>query len=519
MYLRLLLVAVILLASCIDERKYDFQQVTVSPTLAFPVAFGDLGIVEILSNKDTAYVRSYPDGLLYLFYEKTLPSRDIRDLFSLPNVTSTTSFNLPAGTLPASNSSTLVGTVDRQVDLNLSPEQLTEILLKGGTAAHALLLSKQTSPPGLPLEATITLLDVIHKVTTQPLTMTVGNGAGSVSLTDYVMRLVNNRFAIRISLSIKPHPTTYIPPSTQANVQLGFNNMEFDYIKGFFGDQATTLPAQTVDRSVFRSTLKDASVSFVEPQLFLKAVNEYGIPCEVTFSVLRARKGSSTLPIQTSPASPVALAVPSVLGGSATTTMNVTNAQAIMNFEPEQLEYTVAARINKGLASGSNFMADTSKLTVSMVTEVPLYGRVTGITVTDTLAVDLNELSETKVSEASLKVTARNEMPLDANIQIYLMNESFQVLDSLFGKNQTYLVKASQVDGAGDLKSPGITNLDLTLEPARVTKLFSSRYLLVKSVMSTARDANDVFLNVKFRSSYRLKLNVGMRAKLKIELK
>jgi hypothetical protein len=338
-------------------------------------------------------------------------------------------------------------------------------------------------------------------------------------MADYVMRLVNNRFNVRIDLSIKPHPTTYIPPATQANVQLSFNNMAFAYLKGFFGDQVAQLPSQTVDVSVFKSTLKDASVSFVEPQIFLKAVNDYGVPCEVNFSVLRARKGASTLPIQINPPNPVALAAPATLGSSATTTLNVTNAQSVMSFEPEQLEYTASARINKGLSSGTNFMADTSKLRVSLVTEVPLYGRVTGITVMDTLAVDLNELSETKVAEAALKVSAQNEMPLDAYVQIYLMNEAYQVQDSLFASNQTYLVKASTVNGSGDLESPGITNQELSLNPDRVTKLFSAKHLLVKAVMSTARDANGTFLNVKFRSTYRLKLHVGLRAQLKIEVK
>lgn len=519
MRLRSLVVLLIFLASCIDERQYDIQHVTVSPVMAFPVAFGDLGIVEILSNKDTAYVRSYPDGLLYLFYEKVLPSTDIRDLFQLPDNSSTTSFDLPAGTMPASSSTVLVGTIDRQIDLGLSPERLTEVLLKSGSFAHSLLLTKQTSPAGLPLETTITLLDVVHKTTLQPLVVTAGNGSGNVSLTDYILRLSNNRFNIRVSLSIKPHVATYIPPSTQAQVQLGFTNMAFAYIKGFFGDQVAQLPSQTVEVSVFNSTLKDASVSFLEPQIYLKAVNEYGVPCEVNFSVLRAKKGASTLPIQISPANPVTLAVPSTLGSSATTNVTVTNAGAIIGFEPEQLEYTAAARINKGLSSGNNFMADTSKLTVSLVTEVPLYGRMTGITVVDTLEVDLRDLSETKVTETSLKVTAQNEMPLDANIQIYLLNEAYQVQDSLFANNQTYLVKASQVDATGDLEAPGITSLDLGLDPVRVTKLFSSRYLLVKAVMSTAKDSNGAFLNVKFRSTYRLKLNVGLRAQLKIEVK
>ncbi len=519
MRLRSLVVSLVLLASCIDERQYDIQQVSLSPTITFPLAFGDLGLVDILSNKDTAYVRSYPDGLLYLHYEKILASRDIRDLLQLPDNSTTTSFDLPAGTLPASGSLTPIGTIDRQVDLGLSPERLTEVLLETGSFVHALQLSKQTSPPGLPLETTITLLDVIHKTTLQPLSVTAANGQGSVSLVDYILRLSDNRLNVRISLSIKPHPATYIPPSTQANVQLQFIGMGFAYAKGFFGDQSTVLPTQSVEVSVFNSSLKEASVSFAEPRIFLKAENEYGVPCEINFSVLQAKKGGNTLPIQISPANPVTLAVPTLLGNVATTNINVTNAQAVMSFEPEELTYSAVARINKGLSSGQNFMADTSKLKISLVTEVPLYGRVTGIEVADTLEIDLNDLSASKVSDATLKVSAQNEMPLDAYVQIYLTDELYQIQDSVFANNQTYLVKASKVDAAGDLESPGITSLELSLDPERVTKLFSARHLLVKSIMNTAKDSNGSYLNVKFRSNYRLKLNIGVRAKLKIEVK
>ena len=518
---RLLIFALLvgLLASCFDESQYNFDQVSISPTMAIPVAFGDMGLVDLISNKDTAYIRAYPDGLLYLSYAETLPSRDIRDLFVLPDNQTTVSFDLPAGTLPASATTTTVGTINRQIDLGLSPELLTEILMKGGAFNHSLLLSKTTSPPNLPLETTITLLDVLHKDTQQPLVVVLGNGTGSAPLNNYVFQLTDNRFDVRVELRIKPHPATFIPSGTLANVSLVFADMEFAYIKGFFGDQVVPLPPQTIEVSVFSSSLNEATVSFAEPQLSLTAVNDYGVPCEVTFSVLRARKGMTTLPLQISPSNPIVLQAPAQLGQSATTPVTITNQQAVINFGPEQLEYTASARINKSLSSGVNFMADTSKLRVTLNTEIPLYGKITGITVIDTLDVDLSDINKTKVRDGSFKVTAQNELPLDARIQVYLLDAQFQVMDSIFASNQTHLVKASTVDASGDLQHPGITDLLIPMDPDRLSKLFVADKLLVKAILSTAKDGNDVALNVKFRSSYRLKLNMGLLATLNIEVK
>lgn len=515
----ILLASLLLLASCFNERDYDIQQVSLTPSVAFPVAFGNMSLVEMLANKDTAFIRSYPDGLLYLQYEHMLASEDIRNQFVLPDNNSTVSFDLPPGTLPASSTNTVVGSINRQINLGLSPELLTEVLLKAGNATHALQLSKETTPANLPMETTITLLDVVHKTTMQPMVITMGNGSGVTSLSDYIIQLVDNQFSIRVDLLIKPHPATYIPVSTTADIHLGLVEMQFAYIKGFFGDQIIPLPPQSLDISVFQSSLKDASASFVQPSITLKAMNDYGVPVDVSFSTLQARKGSNTLPFQISPGSPVTLQSPATLGASATTNITVTNDENLLGFGPEVLEYTASARINRALVSGSNFMADTSQLRISLVTEIPLFGRVTGIVVTDTLSVDLAGVKQTEILESSLKVTAQNEMPLNAFIQIYLLDSAYQVMDSVFATNQTYLVKASTVDVAGDLEHTGVTNLTVPLDANRLTRLFSSSHLLVRSEMSTARDQNNALLNVKFRSSYRLNLNIGLLAKLNVLVK
>lgn len=519
MRLRIVLLASwLIVSSCIDESQYDIRQVAFSPTLAFPVAFGYMGIVDMLSSRDSAYIRAYPDSLLYLYYAKTLGSTDIRDRFQLPDNNTSNYFDLPAGTLPASANTTVIGTINKQIDLGLTPALLTEILLKGGTLNHSVTLTKTTTPANLPVEATVTFLDIKHKTTQQPLVITQGNGSNSTSLVDYVISTVNNQFPVKIDFVIKPHPTTSIAPNTKADVHLGFSGMQFAYIKGFLGDQAISLPPQSLDISVFSKLLQGAAVSFVQPNLTLRAVNDYGVPCEVNFSVLRAAKGATTLAIQISPSNPVTINAPATLGTSATTNISITNQQAVINFGPDKLEYTASARINKGLSSGTNFLADTSKLRVSMITEIPLYGKLSGITVTDTLDVhDLGELKKADVLNSSLKVSAQNELPLDAFVQIYFMDASYVIQDSLFSTNQTYLVKASEVTPAGDLQHAGVTDLKFGLEPAKLTKLFDAHFLFIKARMSSAKDSNGAQLNVKFRSSYRLKLNVGILAQINVK--
>lgn len=511
-------IVLLFLASCVDESEYQLSDVSLTPTMALPLAFGDLGLVQILSNEDSSYLKVYEDGLLYLYYAQTFPSSDVRDLFEVPDNQSTPYFSLPAGTLPASSSTTLFGTVNKIVDFNLNPEKLSEMLLKGGTFDHAIALSVPTSP-NLPFEVILTLTDVKHAQTQVPLTFTAGAGSGSHSLDNYLITMDQNKFNVKLDLYIKPHAATFIPAGTRVNCQMTFHDMDFAYIKGFLGDQTATIPLQTIPLTVFSSSLKDASVSFVAPSIHMTIVNDHGVPVEATFTKLEAKKPGSTLALAINPTSPVNITYPVIMGAETTTDIAITNANAIISFNPTQLDYSANVRINKGLTSGSNFLADSSRLKVTLATEVPLYGKASGIQMVDTLDIDLGDMEESEVSTASLKFKVANEMPLDANMQIYFSDESYTVLDSLFRPNQTLVVKASHVSANGELETVGNSELVLTLDPEKITKLFNSKFLIVRCVLNTAKDENGVLLNVKFKSSYRLKLNVGLLAKLNLSIK
>src|SRR5689334_12589117 len=92
--------SLVFILSCIDESDYQIDQVDLNPSLALPLLKGSLSVSDLLEDADSAHVKVYPDGLVYLAYEEELESQDIRDLFVIPNKSTTVSFILPGATVP-----------------------------------------------------------------------------------------------------------------------------------------------------------------------------------------------------------------------------------------------------------------------------------------------------------------------------------------------------------------------------------------------------------------------------------
>jgi len=71
--------AFILLACTFSDRDFNIKGINSNPTLAIPLAFGDLSISDLLKKDDAAQIKVYSDGLVYLAYDQTLISKDIRN--------------------------------------------------------------------------------------------------------------------------------------------------------------------------------------------------------------------------------------------------------------------------------------------------------------------------------------------------------------------------------------------------------------------------------------------------------
>ena len=523
-HLALFVASTILLAACsgmINSDDYDLKKIKANPTLNLPLAFGDLTIDDFLSKADSANIKVDNNGLVYLQYQQTLKSQGIRDLIDFPSRSFTKVIPLPASTLPARNLEIQYATLNTNEDFNFSPEKLTEIKFKATTVKVTVTFTpSNASTSAFEVQVRLPNFKLNNNVPFQQ-RAAAGPAGTTFALKDYVATMINNTFPMEISVYEKPHasPIT-LANSTSVSVRLDFNAIDFQHIRGFFGDQTSgNIPAETINLNAFGPTLKNATVSFAKPTLSFKVSNDYGIPTRVTFNPLEARKDNGTkLNISMSPASPVNINLPANLGQSAITDVTVTNAKQLLDFAPDQFFYKVSARINQGLTSGTNFCADTSKIRVTMKIEVPLHGKASGILLTDTFAIDLTDAKKSQVESSKLIFKITNQLPLDAFIQLYLTNDFAIITDSLFTTAQTNIVRASTVNSNGDLLKADPYTTEIDVPKLKLDKIFAAKNIIVKARMNTTRETSGNQPDVKFKSSYKMSVDIGLKVKLKLEV-
>lgn len=510
------LIVLTIAASCINDEDYDIDNVTLQPTLALPLVTGSLSIQDFIPDEDAENIKIANDGLISLQYQQELRAQSIRDLFEVPERGITRSFLLPSGVLPATPNDIRLDSIEQEVDLELAPEQLSEILAKDGRITYSTTIIPVFS--SLQYEIEVSFPDFISTVSNQPL-RTIAQGSGTLPLANHTLFLNRNKFDMKLVLVLKQRaaPVT-ITPGSSISIRLDFLDIDFTYIRGFFGTQTASLPADNVEINVFENSFADADISFVEPSINFTVVNDNGVPCQVTFNTLQARKGSSAITLQTNPNSPINLNFPGTLGTSATTAVTVTNTKQVLDFAPTSIVYQASATINNGVSTGNNFLADTSKLRVQMNIEVPLYGRAENIVIRDTVDIDLGDVDQSDVSSAALGLKLVNQLPLGGDIQLFLTDAQFQVLGEVLPTNQTNIVRASQVNTAGELQTEGTYDDTITLAPETINKIFDASHIIIVAVLNTTRDANGNALDVKFKADYKLSVDARILTTLKLEI-
>jgi hypothetical protein len=320
---------------------------------------------------------------------------------------------------------------------------------------------------------------------------------------------------------IKKHSSSVtIPPGTSVNFSLSFKDIDFRYIKGFFGEQTTTLAPQAIDLANFGDMFEGAEVFAAQPKVRISILNENGVPCLANFPLLEARKeGAPPLKILLNPPNPVSLNYPAVMGQTAGTVVSIANVNELLSYSPTSIHYQVSGTINKGLASGENFVIDTSRMRIDFNVEVPMYGHASNIRLADTLDINLEEQENSEITKAALKLKVVNEMPLEGDVQFYLMNEDFDLVDRLLDDNQISILRGSEVDAAGEMVKAGTYDNSIELSQEKIKNVFNAKHLIVEIVLQTSRTSSGAPQNVKFKTSQTVTIDAGILADLKLKLK
>ncbi|MDP4267889.1 MAG: hypothetical protein Q8880_10710 [Bacteroidota bacterium] len=178
---------------------------------------------------------------------------------------------------------------------------------------------------------------------------------------------------------------------------------------------------------------------------------------------------------------------------------NNSNLRQFFENMPGNISYNIDMMLNpKGNASGGNdFIYYNKGVDVNLNIEVPLNLIANNLTLEDTIDFDMEKMTSGKsVRKGMFTLIADNGFPFEARVQIYMIGNNNQFLDSVITNTNIY---KAQTDKNGMVTKQNRSKLYLPFDENKTTKLYSTKKFIIKTIFNTFDDQY-----VKIYSNYRI---------------
>lgn len=333
---------------------------------------------------------------------------------------------------------------------------------------------------------------------------TVTQGDSSVFRIDYDLALINS------GNPISPGESCEINTSM---LDLGFYSL-FGYIDP---REVVASDSGELDIPIFSEFPELSHLKLADPRINIRTESSLGIPFELTLdSVIATAEDGTTETLEIYEGHPFKIAAPSLSNLGATVTSEIqidnqtSNFHELLNLAPHNLSYRVTGGVDPDIPDQNHFLLDSSRFMLEAEFMLPLDLRITGYALEDTLEFELGDegVDTSLVRNVVVRVNTVNELPVELVLQLYLLDESHLVLDSIFDEDDVFL-PASEVDNRGLLVSASENSNIISFPLEKLGKLEHVRYMQVKARLVTSGLGAQF---VKFYSDYSLEFEISMYA-------
>lgn len=516
------LFAAFILASCLEEidRIDKIEDPSFAPSIDFPLVSSDFSMEEFLTEGESKARVIDQQGLLVLTYDDTVTTPPGDAFFSLPDQQSpVVSITGPEVSFPSPGASV---TVTKNLTFAFTPqnsEALDSVRIKAG---QMLFQMNSTFPADISLEVNIASLKIQGSVFQRTFTFTgAGDQNPAVDLQNSSFDLTAGGTATNtVSLSITATITDTGQPinsTHRLDFSFGLDNLAFRGIFGDLGSSTFPLSADSLNVDIFNNALTGGSISLLSPLIRLTMQNSFGIPLGFDIGNIAVSRGNTSIALSgaaaSAPANPYRLNAPSTsqVGQTVTSVIDInannSNLSDLISSFPQYLSYQFNIALNPAPVTSKNFVLDDSKLAVAVHLELPFHGMVSSLTVSKSF--DFNGLGIDNVEQSKVKVKTSNESPLDALVQIYFVDNTGTVLDSLFAERS--FLKGADVGPDGFTTNAKEVVKEVTVTQARIDRIEQAESLVMTAVMLTT---NNGTVPVKFSSADKLKVSVGVNTRI-----
>lgn len=541
----IILISAILVAMCVitsctkDNFELDrlSNEVTYAGSFALPLAYSNVAFYQIIDRLDTTVsLRDNSDGYLSLFYESYVESKPVQDLLTIGDVTYDNSIDLSE---LISRGTRAVHTISYETTENISFTLLNDGVSTDEAEIDSMVIKSATLDfylnanfgvtTRIRLEfPTITKNGVALKDSAtfmasdaNPNSHLLFNLDGyKIDLTKTARRY--NELPINISIRLE-YSDGDMPTSGQAGIGLAFRDFRYKRIHGYFGHNNLFFQSDTIDIKVFKDQEKYTfeRVFFNDPKLQLRYWNTYGVPSRFYFTKLETHLNtedrivditSSNPNFPLSATNPFNLATSTHYGDEIDDSVKLdkynSNLDQIVPARPSWIHFLANAETNPDVPSHNNFILDESVLRAKINMELPLWGYLYNFKYIDTLNVDLSDLARNyPISRFAILLTLENSMPIEAFAQFYLVDDNFNILDSLVDNDKSMVLEAAPIDANGKILKQVETQTRIEFTKSQIEKLPRCTNILMQLRCNTQNALQGKLM--KIYRNYGFKANIA----------
>jgi len=517
---------IITISSCLKKEDFEFDKLLFpdwEPNFSLPLIKSTLDLRKILNETEAGdmFIED-ANHFLTLVYKAKLMSLISEETFEIvnQNFTNNHNFSVPSG-FSIGDSTTFTYT-DNIVFVNSNNEILDTLYLKSGRInfqlnttlnhnANIRIILPTVRKNGIPFIRTI---NYVFTGSPTPINL-------NFNVEDYIM-VFHHTGGTFNQLQINYEVTVYnnlgAPDMSPYNVEthLNFQDLQYSKMFGFLNYKEYFFPVDTLGIGIFKNSWF-GNFLLEDPRLIVKISNSYGFPLNIEFDHLIATNPNT--PVSTSVSglpNPLIVAPPAYPGDVALTTFtldkNNSNIKSAINNMPHYLHYLFTGYANPTGLYAPNFVLDTSAFVVDIELEMPLFGRAWDFVIEDTIDFKFENVDE--IVYANFKINIINGFPIDANIQIYFADSTYNILDSLFSYTQEVIL-AAPAGPAPDYRviNPRHKYTEANLSAARLQNISNSKYMFIRSTLATINNGADI---MKIYSDYNIDLRMAVQVQLKV---
>ena len=330
--------------------------------------------------------------------------------------------------------------------------------------------------------------------------------SSSYNLSNYYLDLKGlngnsyNTLVAQISAMVDPSGDTLVSQlNDYIEISYTFNNIQPKYARGYFGDNSysnlgkeefhflSNFTGGDIDIESLNLNFEIKNGAGVDLQLGVNAISMSNIETGGT-SVLNSTALANSLNIDR--AQETGVDTPPVIASSYSIGLDINNSNVDKLFEiiPNQIDYGFDLQINPfgHVSSHNDFIYKDFGIEVLLDMEIPISVATNEFTLSDTIEFDMGEKTiddRYLIIDGFIHLYAYNWYPFTATTQLYLLDESYAIIDSILVENA--IVEAGILDDNNVVISPNRSKISGAINTAKIAALYNAQFIKTDFTLST----------------------------------